>query len=145
MLCQHLLTWKSFYSNILFKSCSNLTQILLKFIYFINIYWLENLLTQILLRSCSDLFALSILVDLRIFLLKYLSKIFEQNLSWVKYLSKKCILLLVFCFLYHASYLRCNHINMCILLWVTHSHCVICIHNVISLVIMMILFFQVEW
>ncbi len=51
--------------------------------------------------------------------------------------SASCILLLVFCFLYSASYSRCSHTDMCILLWVTHSHCVICTHSVVSLVVMM--------
>ena len=51
--------------------------------------------------------------------------------------STSCILLLVFCFLYSASYSRCSHTDMCILLWVTRSHCVACTHSVVSLVVTM--------
>ncbi len=51
--------------------------------------------------------------------------------------SASCILLLVFCFLYSASYSRCSHTDMCILLWVTRSHCVACTHSVVSLVVTM--------
>ena len=141
-------------AQILLRSCSN---ILLRFIC-LNLFVLLTLVdlkifllryfTQILLRSCSDLAQI---------LLKYLAQIylFYQHLStWesscsdlsrAKYLSKKCILLLVFCFLYHASYSRCNYIDMCILFWIIRSHCVVYTHSIVLLVIMMILFFQVEW
>ncbi len=47
-----MLTWESSCSDILLKSCSNLAQILFRFICFVNTCWLENLLAQI---SCSDL------------------------------------------------------------------------------------------
>jgi len=101
-------------------SCSDLAQILFK--YFAQIYLLksicsvntcrlENLLAQIfysnlaqiLLRSCSDLaqiscsdlFVLSTLVNLRIFLFRSeSSKIFEQEVYFAS-----CILLLVSCFI----------------------------------------------
>ncbi len=46
-----------------------------------------------------------------------------------------CILLLVFCFLYSAachSYSLCSHIDMCILLCVTRSHCVACSYEITS-------------
>jgi hypothetical protein len=49
--------------------------------------------------------------------------------------SASCILLLVFCFLYSAacrSYSRCSHTNMCILLCVTRSHCVVCNYEIAS-------------
>ncbi len=51
--------------------------------------------------------------------------------------STSCVLLLVFCFLYSASYSRCSHTDMCILLWVIRSHCVVCTHSVVSLVVTM--------
>ncbi len=51
--------------------------------------------------------------------------------------SASYVLLLIICFLYSASYSRCNHTDMCILLWVTRSHCVVCIHSVVSLVVTM--------
>jgi len=49
--------------------------------------------------------------------------------------SASCILLLVFCFLYSAacrSYSRCSHTDMCILLCVTCSHCVVCSYEIAS-------------
>ena len=49
------------YSDILLRSCLNLTQILLK--------------------SCSDLFALSTFVNLRIFLLRYFTQILLKSYS----------------------------------------------------------------
>ncbi len=83
LLCQHLLTWESSYSNILLRSCLNLAQILLRFY------------SNILLKSCLNLFALLIFIDLRIFLLRSeLSKIFEQEVYFASY-----ILLLVSCFI----------------------------------------------
>jgi len=49
--------------------------------------------------------------------------------------SASCILLFVFCFLYSAaccSYSRCSHTDMCILLCITRSHCVVCSYEITS-------------
>ncbi len=49
--------------------------------------------------------------------------------------SASCILLLMFCFMYSAachSYSRCSHIDMCILLCVIRSHCVVCSYEITS-------------
>ncbi len=51
--------------------------------------------------------------------------------------STSCILLLVFCFLYSSacrSYSRCSHTDMCILLHVVRTHCVVHSHDVSSLI-----------
>ncbi len=152
LLCQHLLTWESSYSDILLRSCSDLTQILFN----------QHLLTwessysdilfksysdillksysNILFKSCSNLAQIYLLCQ---YLLTWESSC--SDLNQAKYLSKKCILLLVFCFLYHASYSRCSHTDMCILLWIIRSHCVVYTHSVMSLIVTMIFFFQVEW
>ena len=152
LLCQHLSTWESSYSDILLRSCSDLTQILFN----------QHLLTwessysdilfksysdillksysNILFKSCSNLAQIYLLCQ---YLLTWESSC--SDLNQAKYLSKKCILLLVFCFLYHASYSRCSHTDMCILLWIIRSHCVVYTHSVMSLIVTMIFFFQVEW
>ncbi len=116
LLCQHLSTWKSFYLNILLRFYSD-----------------------ILLKSYSNL------AQILSKFICFVNTCWLENLLIQIWVKQNIWARSVFCFLYHASYSRCNHIDMCILLWITHSHCVICIHSVVSLVIMMIFFFQVKW